>query len=125
MIRHMVRRLRGIQARRRLVQEDDARISHQRHREVEPAPHAAGVGGGRLAGGLNQIEAPQQPARAPPPFSSPQVTQVGHQHQVLLACEEVVHRRKLSRNSDRSPDSIGISGHVMAGDPDLTPIGGD
>ena len=36
-----------VQAGGRLVEEDDARVADQAHREVEPAPHAAGVGGGR------------------------------------------------------------------------------
>ena len=38
-----------VEAGGRLVEEDDARVADQGHREVEPAPHAAGVGGGRLA----------------------------------------------------------------------------
>jgi hypothetical protein len=40
-----------VQAGRRLVEEDDSRLADERHRDVEPAPHAAGVrGGGAVAG---------------------------------------------------------------------------
>ena len=38
-----------VQAGGRLVEEDDPRVGDQAHREVEPAPHAARVGGGGLA----------------------------------------------------------------------------
>ena len=46
-----------VQAGGRLVEEDDAGVADQGHREVEPTPHAAGVGGGRLPGRVDQIEA--------------------------------------------------------------------
>ena len=57
-----------VQAGGRLVEEDDPRVADQRHREVEPALHAAGVGRDRLLRRLDQVEPLQQlgrPARAP------------------------------------------------------------
>ena len=105
-----------VQAGGRLVEEDDARVPHQCHREVEPAPHSAGVGGGRLLGRVGEVEAPQQFGRAPPTFGSAQVAQVGHQDQVLFAGEKVVHRRELPRDADRATHRVGISSQVVAGD---------
>ena len=58
-----------VQAGGRLVEEDDAGVADQGHREVEPAPHAAGVGGGHLPGRVDQIEAVEQCGRALPPFA--------------------------------------------------------
>ncbi|GGM60576.1 hypothetical protein GCM10012275_34580 [Longimycelium tulufanense] len=43
-----------------LVQEDDARVANQGHRQVEPTPHAAGVGGGRFPSRLDQVELLEQ-----------------------------------------------------------------
>ena len=34
----------GVQARRRLVEEEDGRIRHQGRGQVQPPPHASGVG---------------------------------------------------------------------------------
>ncbi len=64
-----------------LVEEDDAGVADQGHREVEPAPHATGVGSRQLPGRVNQIEAFKQLGRALPAFRSAQVVQVGHQKQ--------------------------------------------
>ena len=44
----------------RLVEEDHPRVADQRHRQVEPAPHAAGVGRGRLLRRLDQVEPLEQ-----------------------------------------------------------------
>ena len=54
-----------VQAGGRLVEEDHARVADQGHRQVEPAPHAAGVGGGRLSGRIDQIEAVEQVGGTP------------------------------------------------------------
>jgi hypothetical protein len=48
MICHMVWRAARVQAGGRLVEEDDARVGDQAHREVEPTPQAAGLDGGGL-----------------------------------------------------------------------------
>jgi hypothetical protein len=78
-----------VEAGGRLVEEDDARVTDQAHREVEPTPHAAGVGAGRLVGCLDQIESLEQVACAPAAFEAAQVVQVGHQDQVLLTGEQL------------------------------------
>ena len=53
-----------VQARRRLVEEQDRRVGDQRGREVEAAAHAAGVGLGDALGGVGEVEALEQLAGA-------------------------------------------------------------
>jgi hypothetical protein len=74
-----------VQAGRRLVEEDDPRVTDERHREVEPAPHAAGVRGDGPPGRLDQVEAVEQLGGAAATFGPAEPVQVGHQDQVLLA----------------------------------------
>ena len=50
----------GIEAGGRLVEEDDLRRADQRHRQVEPAAHPAGVRHGYTVGGVDQLEALEQ-----------------------------------------------------------------
>ena len=49
-----------VQARGRLVEEDHLGLGDQAHRQVEPAPHAAAVGGDAAVGGLGEVEALEQ-----------------------------------------------------------------
>jgi hypothetical protein len=114
-----------VQAGGRLVQEDDPRVADQAHGQVEPPPHAAGVGLGRLPGRPGQVEPLRQLGGPPPAFGPAQVAQVGHQQQVLLAGEQVVDRGHLAGDADRGPDRVRVPGQVMAPDPDLAPVGPD
>jgi hypothetical protein len=77
-----------VQAGGRLVQEDDARVADQGHRQVEPAPHAPGIGDGRVAAHVGQVEPVQQLAGAAAAGTAVQVVEVRHQHDVLLAGEQ-------------------------------------
>ncbi len=56
---HRVPRLR-IEARRRFVEEEDARVMHEARAEVEPPPHPAGVGVGAPIGGILQLQDVQE-----------------------------------------------------------------
>jgi hypothetical protein len=96
----------GVQAGGGLVQEGDPRLADQAHGQVEAAPHAPGVGRGRLAGRRGQVEPLQQLGRPPPAVGPAQVAQVGHEQQVLLAGEQVVDRGELAGDPD--------GGHVPA-----------
>ena len=58
-------------------------VADQRHRQVEPAAHAAGVGRGQLPGRLGQVEPLEQFVRTPVALGLGQVVQVGHEEQVL------------------------------------------
>ena len=114
-----------VQAGRRLVQEDDARVADQGHRQVEPAAHAAGIGAGRLPGRLDQIEPVQQLGRPPPALRPVQMAQVSHQDQVLFAGEQLVHRRELAGDTDDRAHRIRFLGQVVATDGYLARVGAD
>ena len=60
-----------VEARGRLVEEDDPRVADQGHREVEPATRAAGVGDGRLPRLLDQVESLEQLGGPPPALALP------------------------------------------------------
>ena len=114
-----------VQAGGRLVEEDDARVADQAHREVEATAHTAGVGGGGLRRRIDQAESLEQIARAPPALEATEVVEVGHEDQVLLAGEQVVDRRELAGDADRGADDVGSSGRIVARDPNLAGVGAD
>ena len=60
MMSHIDSAAAGIEARGRLVEEDDARVADEGHGEVEPSPHAPRVGRDRLLRGVDQVEALEQ-----------------------------------------------------------------
>src|SRR5437899_1763261 len=51
---------RRVEARRRFVEKQDRRLVYERRREVEPAPHAAGVRAHGTVRGIAEVEALQQ-----------------------------------------------------------------
>ena len=114
-----------VQARGRLVEEDQLRVAHERHRQVEPAAHAAGVGGGRPVGGVAEVEAVEQLGGAPAARGAAEVVQVGHQDQVLAPGEQVVDGRELPGHADRGAHAVGVGGDVVAGDGQLAGVGAD
>ena len=57
----------GIQAGRRLVQEQDLGVVHQGHREIQPSPHATRVG---LDATIDRVPQVDQARSAPPPGSA-------------------------------------------------------
>jgi hypothetical protein len=99
------------------------RVANQAHRQVEPPAHTAGAGPGRFLGRLDQVELLQQVGGAPPAFTPAQVAQARHQAQVLLAGEQVVHRRELAGDADHRAHRIGVPGHIMARDPHPATVG--
>ena len=92
----------GVQAGRRLVQEDDRRAADEAGGEVEAAAHAAGVGLGRAVGGVGEVEPGEQLLRAG----------LG-----LLAAEVRAARRSASRFW--RPGEQLVDGRVLAGQADL------
>jgi hypothetical protein len=114
-----------VQAGGRLVEVDDAGVADQRHREVEPAPHATGVGGGRLLGRVDQVEPFEQFGGAPPAFGPAEMVQVRHEDEVLLTGEELVDGGVLAGDADRGAYRVGVTGQVMARDAYLAAVGAD
>jgi hypothetical protein len=106
-----------VEAGGRLVQEDDARVADERHGQVEPAPHAARVGRHHLVRRPGQLEPPEQAGGPPPAFGPAQVVQVGHEDQVLLPGEQLVHCGELAGDADRGADEVWFGSRVVAGHP--------
>src|SRR4029450_4536434 len=61
----------------------------------------------------------------PPALGAFQVAQVGHQQQVLLAGEQVVHRRELAGDTDDLAHRVRVPGQVVAADGHLAGVGTD
>ena len=53
------------------------------------------------------------------------MVQVGHQLQVLLAGQQVVHRRELAGDADRRAHAVRVVGDVVAGHLQLAGVGGN
>src|SRR5262249_36980079 len=107
----------------RLVEEDHSWVADQGHRQVEPSPHAPGVGRCRLPARLGQVELLEQLGGAPPAFAPGEVVQIRHQQQVLLAGEQVVHRGELTGDTDSGAYRVRFAGEVVPGDLDVTGVG--
>jgi hypothetical protein len=71
---------------------------------------------GRPAGGVDEVEALEQRGGAPAAPDPVEPVQIGHEHQVLLAGEEVVDGGELAGDADRSANGVGVLGGVVAGD---------
>ena len=112
-----------VQPRGRLVQEDQPRRADQRHRQVEPALHPAGVRLGATVRRVRELEPLQQLVDGGLGASAVEVIQVGHQLQVLAARVELVDRRELSGHADRSAYLIRLPLDVVPGDADLPGVG--
>jgi hypothetical protein len=105
-----------VQAGGGLVEEQDARLAEQAHRQVEPADHATGVGAGAAVGHVGQIETLQQFGGTTAGLWARQVVQVAHQVQVLRAGEQPVHRGELAGDADRGAYRVGLGGDRVPGD---------
>ena len=101
------------------------RVADQRHGQVEPAPHAAGVGRGHL---LRRVDADRTgPAARRPgagPRRRPRWCRSAMSSEVLLAGEQAVDRRELAGDPDRGAHRVGLAGDVVAGDRRLAAVGG-
>ena len=115
----------GVEAGGGFVEEDDPGIADQGHGQIEPAAHPARVGGGGLAGGLDQVEPVEQPGDPASAFGPFQMAEIGHQRQVLFAGQERVHCRELTRNPDHVAHSLGLARRVVAGNAHVARVGLD
>ena len=86
---------------RGLVEEDHPRRADQCHGQVEPAAHPARVRRDRPGGSVDEVEPVEQLADACAACRAAEMIQVGHQLQVLLAGQQLVHRRELAGDADR------------------------
>ena len=101
-----------VEARGGLVEEDHARCRDEGHREVEPALHPAGVGGERLARGLDEVELLEQLGHPRLRALRAEVAQPRHQQEVLLAGEQPVDRGELAGQADRGAHAVRVAHDV-------------
>ena len=115
----------GIEPGRRLVEKDHLRRADERHRQIQPAAHAARVGRHRAPGGVDELEPFKQLGDPRRSSGAAEVVQIGHQPQVLLAGQQLVHRRELPGHPDRRTHPVRIGVHIVAGDARLAGVGWD
>ena len=115
----------GIESGRRLVQEDDPRVAHEGHREVEPPAHPARVGHRGPACVGHEVEPLEQLRDSTLARLAPEVEEIRHQPQVLLAGELAVDRGDLARQGDRVPHLVALASDVETGHPRLACVGRD
>jgi hypothetical protein len=91
----------GVQAGRRLVEEEDPRPVHERQRQVQPPLHPAGVAADLAVRRVAQAHALDQLVAAPAPLALRHALQRGLQLHVLAPGQQRVQGRLLQRGADR------------------------
>ena len=107
---------RRVQARRRLVEEQDPGPVHERHREVQAPAHAAGVRPEPPVAGVDELDAREQVVPALARLGAAQAVERALQAQQLAAGHQRVERGLLERDADRPADLRGLRDDVEAGD---------
>ena len=106
-----------------LVQEQHGRPGDERGGEVEPAPHAAGVGLGRPLGGVDELEPLEQLVGALLRRRLPEVVEPPDHLEILEPGQVLVDGRVLAREADLGPQRGGVALHIEPGDPGRSRIG--
>ena len=119
---HLGARL-GIEARRRLVEEQHGGLVQQPERDVELARHAARVGLGRPVGGRGQAEVLEQLVHAPLEALARDVVDLALQDEVLASRGGGVEAGLLPDDADRAPHARGVGQHVDARHARLAGVG--
>ncbi len=114
-----------VQPGRRLVQEKHLGRADDAGGEVEPAPHAAGVGAHPPVPGIHELERVEQLARPAARVPPPEARQPGDQGQVLVAGSEVVERRELAGQADAAAHLVALADDVEPGDAGVPFVGDD
>ena len=122
-IRQSAWRLRGSSPAGGFVEEQDLGTYDEAEGQVEPAPHAARVGGDAAAGGVGEVEAGEQLVGPRPRGAGAQAVQAAEHPQVLGAREQVVDGRELAREGDGAPHRHRVGDDVVPGDAHLTGVG--
>jgi hypothetical protein len=105
-----------IEARRRLVEEEDARAVDEGEREVEPSLHPARVPRDLAIGRIDEADAVQQLLGARLPLRLRDALQRRLQAQVVAGGEERVESRFLERDADEPADLRPVLDDVVARD---------
>jgi hypothetical protein len=111
-----------VQAGGRLIQEQHGRLRQQAGRQVQPAPHAAGIALDYPVGGVGQLEELEQFGGPRPGLARSHPAQLADQHEVLPAGQQPVQGGVLGGHADL-PAHRGRPGqHVDAGHPGLARV---
>jgi hypothetical protein len=105
----------GVEARRRLVEEEHRRLVHEGRAEVEPPPHPAGVGPDAPVSRVGEADTLDQRVAAPDRLGLRNAVQRGLKLHQLAAGHERVERGLLERDADRAADIAGLLHHVEPG----------
>jgi hypothetical protein len=107
----------GIEARGGLVEEHHLGLVHQGEGQVEPSLHPSRVRGHtpvRCPGQADRVKKPRRPLST---FGGIDPVQDGLEMEQLASAHQRVERRLLEGHADRSPNRVGLGGHVVARHP--------
>ena len=107
----------GIEAGRRLVEEQHLRAVDQAQRDVEATLHAAGVRLDLALGGVGEPEALELLVGAPAQLHARDAVELALEHEVLAARGLHVAAVLLADDADRAPDLQRRAEHVVPGHP--------
>ena len=107
----------GIEAGRRLVEEEDARPVHERHRDVEAPLHAARVAARDSVGRFVEPDLLEQVLDALLDLAAAHAEDAALEAQVLAAGERDVDAVLLLDDADPAPDARGVAADVEVRDP--------
>ena len=114
---HIWRRLRGsspvVGSSRKITRGEPTSVMARSRRRRIPPEYVDDRPGGRVG----EAEPLEQLVDAGAARGAAEVVQVGHQLQVLLAGQQLVHRRELAGDSDRGAYAVRVVDDVVAGDP--------
>jgi len=106
----------GIEAGRRLIQEDDARAVDEAERDVQPPFHAARIAADDPVGCVLDPDQAEQLVHALAQGAAVHALDAALEHQVLAPCRLAVDARALRDIADCSPDRIGLVDDVVEDD---------
>jgi hypothetical protein len=113
----------GVQPGGRLVEQQQPRRADQAGAQVELAAHAARVGPDQPVGGVREPQLGEHLGAVGFGRAGVLAEQPGHQVEVLAAGHGRLHGRGLAGQADHPPNGRGLAAHVVAGHPQLAPVG--
>jgi hypothetical protein len=99
--------------RRRLVEEEHARLREQARREIEPSSHAARVSLRGSVGGVDELEALEQLRRAAAGLRAREAEQAPEHHEVLAARQQLVDGCELTGQREKLAHARRLANDVL------------
>jgi hypothetical protein len=113
----------GIEAGRRLVEEEHPWPVDQAQGDVEPPLHAARIGAGQTAGGLREPEPLEQLVDAPPELGARKAVNLALEDEILATRCLRIEARALADDADDPSHPRGVAQDVDPGHPSLARVG--